>query len=312
MKRLIEGIVYRWDRFLFQSSDPRVVPILRVGFALMILIQAFVLWPDAAYWYSDVGVMQTQTAREISGPMAWSLLFVLPSEPWVIQCALAMLIGHGLMMLIGLYSRVQAAAIFVWLVSFQNRNPSIHDGEDTVFRIFAFLLIWLPLDTYWSAGLVWRKSQGQSGVDQTRIDQVPRMESDLWALRLIQVQMTAIYASTALSKLEGSAWKDGTAVWYVSRMTDNFGRWIPPTWLDLPYASEFATYGALMIECFLPIGLWIPKLRWIAVGLGMILHLGIEFSMNLFLFQWVMILGLLTFVTFPCRAFSSRQETLSS
>ena len=83
MKRLIEGIVYRWDRFLFQSSDPRVVPILRVGFALMILIQAFVLWPDAAYWYSDVGVMQTQTAREISGPMAWSLLFVLPSEPWV-------------------------------------------------------------------------------------------------------------------------------------------------------------------------------------------------------------------------------------
>lgn len=304
MNRLLHKIVRGLDRFLFESCDPRVVPILRIGFALMIILQALVLWPDATYWFTDSGVMRTQTAREILGPRSWSLLFYLPSETWVVQVSLGMWIVHGVMMLVGFYSRVQATAIFMWLVSFQNRNPSIHDGEDTVFRIFAFLMIWLPLDAYWSIRRLGKNSE--SGADQT---DGRSNAADAWGLRLFQVQMTAIYVSTALSKFEGSTWNDGTAVWYVSRMTDNFGRWIPPKWLDYPYASELATYGTLAIECFLPFGLWIPRLRWIAIGLGILLHLGIEFSMNLFLFQWVMILGLLTFVRLPSRTWSCVQET---
>jgi hypothetical protein len=306
MKGLMHRIVRGLDWFLFESCDPRVVPILRIGFALMIIIQALVLWPDAGYWFTDSGVMRTQTAREILGPGSWSLLYYLPSEPWVVQSALAIWIVNGALMLVGFYSRVQAAAIFVWLVSFQNRNPSIHDGEDTVFRIFAFLMVWLPLDAYWSI-----RKRGESL--EPRQDSKNRADrsvgrcvaADAWALRLFQVQMTAIYASTALSKLEGSTWNDGTAVWYVSRMTDNFGRWISPSWLDQPYASELATYGTLAIECFLPFGLWIPRLRWLAICLGVLLHLGIEFSMNLFLFQWVMILGLIAFVKLPTKVCSN-------
>jgi hypothetical protein len=188
-------------------------------------------------------------------------------------------------MLLGCYSRFQVAAIFVWLVSFQNRNPLITDGEDTVFRILAFLLIWLPLDAKWSV-MALRDSKNAHRTPTSK---------DAWALRLIQFQMTVIYASTALCKLEGETWQNGSAVGYVSRMTDNFGRWISPEWFDLPWITPLATWGTLAVEAFLPFGLWIPKIRWLAIGLAALMHLGIEASMNLFLFQWVMLLGLVSF-----------------
>ena len=285
---LFQRILQAWDRFLFDSCDPRVAPIFRISFSILILIQTMVVWPDAAYWYTDEGVMQTQTAQGILDPGAWSLLNLLPSKPWAAQLGLICLMAHGLLMLVGCYSRFQAAGIFVWLISFQNRNPLITDGEDTLLRIFAFLMIWLPLDIFWAVF-----------PSNVKASELAQASSQAWGLRLIQFQMTAIYASTALSKLEGSTWQDGTAVWYVSRMTDNFGRCIPASYLDWPIASALATYGTLIIESLLPVGLWIPKVRWIAIGLAVLLHLGIESSMNLFLFQWLMLLGLIAFVRLP-------------
>jgi hypothetical protein len=282
---LARASLRRWDHFLFESCDPLLAPVLRIGFALLIVIQTLCVWPDAAYWYSDSGVLKSQTAEQILGPQAWSFLNCLDSEPWMAQLGLLCLLIHSGLMLLGCYSRFQVAAIFVWLVSFQNRNPLITDGEDTVFRILAFLLIWLPLDAKWSV---------MSLRDSKNAHRTPTSK-DAWALRLIQFQMTVIYASTALCKLEGETWQNGSAVGYVSRMTDNFGRWISPEWFDLPWITPLATWGTLAVEAFLPFGLWIPKIRWLAIGLAALMHLGIEASMNLFLFQWVMLLGLVSF-----------------
>ena len=282
---LARASLRRWDHFLFESCDPLLAPVLRIGFALLIVIQTLCVWPDAAYWYSDSGVLKSQTAEQILGPQAWSLLHGLDSEPWMAQLGLLCLLVHSGLMLLGCYSRFQVAAIFVWLVSFQNRNPLITDGEDTVFRILAFLLIWLPLDAKWSV-MALRDSKNAHRTPTAK---------DAWALRLIQFQMTVIYASTALCKLEGETWQNGSAVGFVSRMTDNFGRWISPEWFDLPWITPLATWGTLAVEAFLPFGLWIPKIRWLAIGLAALMHLGIEASMNLFLFQWVMLLGLVSF-----------------
>ena len=282
---LARASLRRWDHFLFESCDPLLAPVLRIGFALLIVIQTLCVWPDAAYWYSDSGVLKSPTAEQILGPQAWSLLHGLDSEPWMAQLGLLCLLVHSGLMLLGCYSRFQVAAIFVWLVSFQNRNPLITDGEDTVFRILAFLLIWLPLDAKWSV-MALRDSKNAHRTPTSK---------DAWALRLIQFQMTVIYASTALCKLEGETWQNGSAVGYVSRMTDNFGRWISPEWFDLPWITPLATWGTLAVEAFLPFGLWIPKIRWFAIGLAALMHLGIEASMNLFLFQWVMLLGLVSF-----------------
>jgi len=273
-----------FDRFLFESGNAQILPVLRIGFAILILVQSLVLWPDVAYWFSDQGVLSTQSARQLAGSQKWSIFFLLGGDVRLAYFGVISLFVHGLLLGLGVYSRVQLAAIFLWLVSFQHRMPLIHDGEDTVFRLFAFFLMFLPLDASYSLiGFL----RGRPRV------QVPAEQ--LWGLRLIQIEMTAIYTSTFLSKLVGETWQNGTAIWFVSRMNDNYGRLIPSEWFDSHWTSQIGSYGTLLIEAFLPIGLWIPRLRWIAIMLGLSLHLGIELSMNLFLFEWVMILGLLSF-----------------
>jgi hypothetical protein len=137
------------DRFLFESPDPHIVPVLRIGFASIVLIHTAVLWPDAERWFTDSGVLQTSTAQNIVGSHGWSVLYWLPSHAITVKiCLAAMGLSAGLMLL-GVFSRIQSAAIWVWLVSFQNRNPFLNDGEDVVMRLFAFFLIWMPLDRNW-------------------------------------------------------------------------------------------------------------------------------------------------------------------
>lgn len=274
------------DRFLHTGVDPTVIPFFRMGFALLVLIHIAVLWPNAEMWFTDQGVMKQETAMVFSGKYQWSILFHLPSTTPVVQGCLVAMFLHGLLMLLGVSSRLQAACLFVWLVSFQNRNMLINDGEDTLMRLFAFFMIWLPLDRSWSLQKYWRRDSSARKLNR----------ESAWALRLIQFQLIAVYASTALCKLQGSTWHDGTAMWYVARMTDSFGRLIPSATFDVYWISAAATWSALLLELVLPIVLLIPKTRrWGVVG-GMLLHLGIEVSMNLFLFQWLMILGLISFV----------------
>lgn len=275
-----------FDRFLFRSCDPRIIPVIRIGFALLILIQILVVWGDAEYWFSDEGVLKTDTAKRIVGDHRWSLLFILPYSGVTAKIVLSLLLGHAFLMLLGIASRFQAAAIFIWLVSLQNRNTFLNDGEDAVFRLMAFLLIWLPLDCGWS---VWKRGEGHRS-------NPAEQSASAWGLRLIQMEMTAIYASTAMCKSQGDTWWDGSAVWWVSKMADDFGRLVPATLFDLPWASPLATWSTLAVELCLPFALWIRPIRNYAVLAGLALHLGIELSMNLFLFQWIMMLGLLSFV----------------
>ncbi len=288
MMQWLQRPIARFDRFLFESCDPTIIPVLRIGFSVLILIQSAVIWGDVERWFTDKGVLQAATADQISPSYTWSVLKFLPSDEWTVRVCLCLLIIHAVLMLLGVASRWQSAAIFFWLISFQNRNPLINDGEDIVFRLMAFMLIWLPLDARWA--LVKRPSDGLSD---------SRGEASAWALRLIQIEMTAIYASTALCKTQGETWWNGTAVWFVSKMTDDFGRFIPGSVFDLPGVSAAATWSTLFVELALPIALWIRPLRKVAILAGFGLHLGIELSMNLFLFQWIMMLGLISFI--DCR-----------
>lgn len=273
------------DRYLLQGGDPAVIPLLRIAYACLVLIHLATLWPNAEMWFTDQGVLSAQTATLLGKTNSWSLLFWLPSTALVVKICLSLMFVHSILLLLGIASRLQVACLFVWLVSFQNRNFLILDGEDTLMRLYAFFFIWLPLDQRFSLTNYLRNS-----------NKSPKPMSTPWALRLIQFQIIALYASTALCKLQGETWHDGTAMWYVSKMTDNFGRLIPAYWFDVYGVSAMATWGALALELTLPFALIIPRTRKWGVIAGVMLHLGIELSMNLFLFQWFMILGLLSFI----------------
>ncbi len=271
--------------FLFESCDPRIAVFLRIGFAVLLIINTLSWLADAKLWFTDEGVLSTKTAVLLSDGVRQSLLFWLPSTEPVVRTCLQICLVQSCLLLVGFWSRFQVACLFVWLVSFQHRNPLISDGEDTVFRWFAFLMIWMPLDYRWSFSRWLANGKLPNWNPETA-----------WALRLIQLQMAVIYASAAWNKCFGITWQQGTALYYVSRMTDHYGR---AMWLDrlfeTPGVVQALTWGALSIEMALPFTLWFRRTRLWAIVAGILLHLGIEITMNLFLFEWIMILGLLSF-----------------
>lgn len=286
MNRCMVTAVDKLDRFLFRSCDPRTASLIRIAYAVLMIINSLVYMRDARMWFTDAGVLSADTAWQMSGGEQLSLLYLLPSTVGIVQACLGMLLLHSILLLLGCWSRVQIACIFLWLLSLHHRNPLICDGEDTVFRWFAFLMIFMPLDCRWSIIGRWRG-----------IAHCPASACDAWALRLMQIEVTLIYGSTAWNKWQGETWQNGTALYYVSHMTDYFGRLpVPLALSDSLWFIHVMTWSVLVVETILPFALWWRPTRVLAIVVAIALHLGIEASMNLFLFEWIMIVGVLSFL----------------
>ena len=217
------------------------------------------------------------------------------------RIALALMGLQSLLLLLGIVSRFQALSLFILITSFQSRNPLITDGEDTVLRLWLFFMMLMPLDYRWSlGGWLWRKWRGNAAPPESlSLDSQaswPVMAS-AWGLRLVQIEITAIYLSTAWSKWQGETWRDGSALFYVSRMDDVFGRlWLPDTLFVTDWIVRMSTWSVLGLETLLPLLLWLPATRRLGVVLAIGLHLAIEYAMHLFLFEWIMIAGVLSFL----------------
>lgn len=271
MKALLSSTRAAVDRFLFEACDPRTCNLIRICYALLLIVYVGVWMLDGSHWFSDAGVLSRTGARAVLESTQWSLFLVWPATPELIQVCLGVLLVNAILLLVGVAPRVQAAMVFFWLVSFQHRNPLICDGEDTVFRLFAFFLIWIPAK--------------------------PSSRNVAWGLRLFQAEMTLIYVSAAWSKCLGEPWRDGSALYYVYQMHDLFGRGpLPKVLMESETLIRYSTWGVVLIEAVLPLALWWPRTRRLAIAMGLGLHLSMEYAMHLFLFQWIMMLGLLSFL----------------
>jgi hypothetical protein len=259
---------------------------MRMLYALLLFVNVATWAPDLLLWFGESGVMPYAAGRALGDPDTLTLFAALPRSDLTVQIAYGVLLVHIVLLGLGLFARLQAVGTYVWLLSFQHRHLMLFDGEDTVFRLLGLALIFLPLAHCYSLDAWLRRRRGRPYPTQ----------GSAWALRLVQLQMTTIYASTAWEKLLGDDWLDGTALYYVSRLDDLFGHFpMPAALLESLTALRLMTWSVVAVELTLPLALWIPRTRRLGLLLGLGLHLGIEYSMNLFLFQWVMLLGLLSF-----------------
>ena len=110
--------------------------------------------------------------------------------------------------------------------------------------------------------------------------------------------MAALLFSSGLVKLGGDAWLGGTALYYVSRLDDFFGRFFVPAWVfDTPLVVALLTWSVLAIELLVPLLIWFRETRRPCLLAVLIFHLANEWTMNLFLFHWLMLCGWMSFLT---------------
>ncbi len=278
--RKITHLKNKWNSFFFSDHKLFLSGFIRIVYAILLLINLTILAIDLDLWFSESGLLSLHTSQLFIGKGTWSLLNYLPSGSEKVCFILFYL--QSLLLLIGYHSKLQTYCVFIWLCSFQHRNIIIFDGEDTVFRLFAFFLMFVPVGYNLSIDSLQNKA---------------KVKPESWGIRLIQIEMTIIYLSTFVQKVSGDDWQLGHALYYISYLDDLFGRFpLPDFFLNSLLLMKLFTWFVLCFELVLPIALWHKKTRFIALCCGILFHLSIDYTMNLFLFQWIMVLGLLTFL----------------
>src|SRR5262245_49429657 len=104
-----------WNAFFHARCDARVCALVRIGLALVVLTHFAALYPDRAYWFSDTGVLTSETSKQIANPYGWSLLWLLPSTPTVVEVCLWIAVANTVALLAGLLPRINALCVFLWL-----------------------------------------------------------------------------------------------------------------------------------------------------------------------------------------------------
>lgn len=273
------------SRFFFDEEDAKPLGLFRAVFGLLILINGVMLFQERFDWFSDSGVLTYSTARAYTGGSRLDLFAEWPRSELGITTFVGLHVLAALTLTLGLFSRTSAAVTFLTLVTLHHRNALMLNSADTVMRVMSFLMVFAPIGNVWSLDAWLAKRRGNP---------LP-VVGETWAWRMMQIQFCLIYISTSAWKMSGNAWLDGTATYYSSRLID-FQRLHLGFLFDTWFGIKLTTWASLFIEGLMGIGVWITELRLITLLLGVGLHLGIELTMNIPLFEWLMISMMILFV----------------
>ncbi|HTN75378.1 MAG TPA: HTTM domain-containing protein [Pirellulaceae bacterium] len=282
LKQTLRGFAAAWRAFFWEPIDPRPCAWIRIGFAAMVLINLACCYPDLTRWYGAQGVLPLEDAQYLGPAERWTLFAWLPQDDTTLHVAFGIFAVQACCLLLGIASRFNLLCVLVWLISFQNRNLVVLESEDGVLRLIGWYLLLMPLDRALALDRwIWRKTPAE-----------PVRPCAPLGLRLLQLQMCVIFLSAAYSKLPGEKWQQGTTLYFVARLDDYFGRFPVPHWLfETPWLVRSLTWSVLVIELIVPLLIWFKQTRRASLVLLLLFHLGNEYTMNLYMFHWTMLLG---------------------
>jgi Vitamin K-dependent gamma-carboxylase len=271
--------VSRLERFWFEPTDAATLGLVRIAFGAVTLLWTVSLARDLGPFFAPQGLIGEVDGT--SDPWAWSLLDVVHSDLAVGALYVALLSG-AVGVLVGWHTRVSAAVVLVALVSFERANPYVFNSGDGLLRLLALYVTIAP------SGLAF-------SLDARRRGTAEPAYHPIWSLRLIQIQVSAMYLGAVWSKLDGTAWRDGTAAVYATGLPDLVR--FPA--FDLlgrsTLAAHAATYGTMLMEAALVVGLWHRRTRVYALAAGITFHLAIDLSIRVGFFTLAVFTAYLSF-----------------
>jgi hypothetical protein len=179
---------------------------------------------------------------------------------------------------IGFSTKLSAVLVFVCLSSLHARNYLILNSGDVFMRMLCFWLI------FSAAGM-------SLSIDRWRT----RALAAPWAQRLVQINLSLLYAHAFAKKIVGADWQNGTAVYFSSRMIE-MQRFHIPFLFDHLWTCRLLSWAVLGIEFALFTLIWVKPLRYYVLIAGLIMHLSIDWTMNIPQFEWIMIISYVLFI----------------
>ncbi|MCW2543248.1 MAG: hypothetical protein JWM40_800 [Frankiales bacterium] len=264
-------MISRVRGWAFDPVDTAPMAALRIACAVLSLGWAVSLLPDAQAFLSDDGL----TSGAAPGGAGWWTINI-PSP----YGGIGLLCLAALALLVGWHTRIASVAVAFLLVALQRRDVYVLNSGDLLLRELAIYVALMPAGECWSLDARRRGSR----------------ERAPWGLRLLQVQVSALYLFSVVAKLHGTSWQDGSAVGKALQLEDLQRFVVPFPVATSVTVSAALTYGTLAVEAFLVVGLWLPRTRWWAMGAGVAVHLGIEATLLIGWFSFAVIACYLAFV----------------
>ncbi|MCM8794745.1 MAG: DCC1-like thiol-disulfide oxidoreductase family protein [Candidatus Omnitrophica bacterium] len=276
-----------WNDFWFAPQSPTPIALYRILAGLCVLASGVTFGRDLLLWFGNRGVLSHKTALQIYPPPHINLIaFFPPQDGFVIAFYVFFMIA-AFTLTIGLFTRASSIIVYAGLLSFFHRNLILWDGGDFLLYMGLFFLMFSEAGAAMSVDRLWQIMRGK--------ETGPPPAKSPWAQRLIQFQMAMLYFVTTNNKLAVDIWSNGTAIFYTSRI-EKIQRFTVPYVFEHLWSLKFMTYATLVIEGALGTLVWFYECRYIVLAFGVLLHLGIEWTMNVSVFSWVMLSTYATFI----------------
>ncbi|MBU6455711.1 MAG: DUF393 domain-containing protein [Cyanobacteria bacterium REEB67] len=285
--------VVKWNKFWFEPTSPVAMAIFRIIFGLIILEDFVIhLYPDFALFYLSNSLIPIKDMIGLfwgSENLFDAMLLLPPGDQWI-WGAYWVLVSAAVCLTLGLFTRVSAWVVFFLLMSFSSHFELNQNSGDNYIRIVAMCVALSNCGDALSLDNLRRSLK-----KDWRVTGFGARLSAPWAQRLIMVQLCIAYFHTWYCKIKGERWNDGTAVYYAVRY-DDLIRFPMPHFLDNLPVYQILTWGTLVVEFALWSLIWYRPTRYWVLLIGIALHLGIEYSMNLPMFEWAFMCTYILFI----------------
>jgi hypothetical protein len=298
-----QSFLKRLDDYWFGHGSPVALGVFRILIGFLAITNFLMLLPDFDAWFTERGYVPAALAKvKMPQISATSTVFGSPitlpfdvprinllwgvTDSRITALVFAMTLVAALLTMLGLWTRVSTILLALGTVSIHTRNAYIVHGGDTVLRIMVLYLAMAPCGLSCSLDRIIGLWKGKIG------PAVPRVS--LWSQRLISYNVALVYFTTFWHKMGGTYWRNGTATWYPARLHE-FDRFWMPSFLTSPPFIYVSTYGTLITELSLgTLVFYKPLRKWVLLA-GLVMHAGIEYSMNIPLFAFVICSCYVTF-----------------
>lgn len=116
------------------------------------------------------------------------------------------------------------------------------------------------------------------------------------AMIACMLQLTLVYAEAAAFKMSGDMWWNGSAFFYAMNLEQFTSLSTREFFNSRTWLVSILTYAGLSYQVLFPIAIWIRKIKWIFLALGLLFHLFIAIFMGLPDFGTAMIVGYVLFI----------------
>lgn len=276
-----------WNRTFHEPVPATTMGIFRICMGVLMLMYATLVSSDIFIWYGEKGVLPLDFSKLVAGGRGFNLLQYLPHTDTVLIVFFIVFVVAALCVTLGFFTRLASIVAFVFLCSLHHRNVMLLHAGDFFLRMCAFWMMFADSGRAFSVDRLIRIARGREAPERQFVSP--------WPLRMIQFQLCMLYVGAFFWKVRGELWLNGTAIYYTSRLVE-FWRFPTPYVFEHLWTIKLMTWGTLAIEFALGFMLWIKDLRYWILLSGVILHAGIDWTMNIPLFAPIMMVAYLSFV----------------